>query len=104
MVIIGIMSTSAIVDKVLPSLCKFSSVRGCASRDRDRAQAFCDARGKLFSDSGNGSPRGYTHAEMIADDEIDALYIPLPTSVRNEWIRKVGENLHFNTLYFLSLF
>lgn len=77
---VGIMSTSEIVDKVLPSLRKFCKVVGVASRDKARADEFCKKR-----DCGVGM----THAEMVEHPGIDFVYNPLPSGNRNEWAAKL---------------
>lgn len=76
---IGILSTSAIVDKVLPGLKRNFVVVGVASRDKARAQAFCDER---------GCGEGMLHDEMLQRADIDSVYVPLPSGVRNELIEK----------------
>lgn len=77
---VGIMSTSEIVDKVLPSLKKYCRVVGVASRDAARAKEFCEKR-----DCGEGM----TNAEMVDRADIDFVYNPLPSAVRNEWNAKL---------------
>jgi len=77
---IGILSTSDIVDKVLPGL-KQSVFRmlGVASRDPERAQLFC-----VKNDCGDGM----SHADMLSHPDIDALYVPLPSGLRNEYLSR----------------
>lgn len=77
---VGIMSTSEIVDKVLPSLKKFCKVVGVASRDKERAAEFCKKR-----DCGEGM----TNEEMVERSDIDFVYNPLPSGVRNQWSHKL---------------
>ena len=74
---VGILSTAAIVGKVLPGLKHGMKVIGVASRDRKRAQDFCDEH-----DCGEGM----LYDEMLHRDDIDVLYIPLPTGLRNDKI------------------
>jgi predicted dehydrogenase len=59
-------------------------VAAVASRDPARAQAFIDdCQGECaFPDT----PRACTYDEMIAADDIDAVYIPLPTGLRKPWV------------------
>ena len=58
-----------------------------AARDRSRAQAFADKR---------GIPRVLDSYEaLITDDDIDAVYVPLPNSHHAEWvIAAVGAGKH----------
>ena len=74
---VGILSTASIVGKVLPGLKHGMKVVGVASRDRKKAQDFCTEH-----DCGEGM----LYDEMLARDDIDVLYIPLPTGLRNEKI------------------
>ena len=75
----GILSTSEIVTKVLPALNQASKVIGVASRDPDRAQKFCDQ---------HNCGKGMSHNEMISNPKIDAVYLPLSTAHRNEFLAK----------------
>jgi len=77
---VGILSTSTIVDKVLPGLKKYCKVVGVASRDAARAQEFCNER---------GCGEGMTNAQMVERADIDIVYNPLPSGVRNEWAAKL---------------
>ena len=74
---VGILSTASIVGKVLPGLKHGMKVVGVASRDRKKAQDFCTQH-----DCGEGM----LYDEMLARDDVDVLYIPLPTGLRNEKI------------------
>eukprot|EP00439_Symbiodinium_sp_Y106_P071905 s1348_g13.t1 len=76
---IGILSTASIVGKVLPGLKHGMEVVGVASRDRQKAQDFCTTH-----DCGVGM----LYDEMLERDDVDVLYIPLPTGLRNEKIAK----------------
>lgn len=54
-----------------------------ASRDGQRARAFAEA---------NDIPRSYDSYEaLLAADDIDAVYIPLPNSMHKEWTIKAAE-------------
>ena len=76
---IGILSTASIVGKVLPGLKHGMEVVSVASRDRQKAQDFCTTH-----DCGVGM----LYDEMLERDDVDVLYIPLPTGLRNEKIAK----------------
>ena len=55
-------------------------VAAVAARDAERAKAFA-AKNRIQRVHS-------TYAELIADPEIDAVYIPLPNSLHAEWTRK----------------
>merc|ERR1712166_1650123 len=77
----GILSTSSIVGKVLPGLKQSTSlsVLGVASRDPERAQLFCDT---------NDCGKGMSHEDMLSNPDIDALYAPLPSGLRNAYLTR----------------
>ena len=83
---IGIIGTSEIAfRRFLPALLKndkFDYI-GIASRDLKNTEKFVDEYGGI----------GYSSYEQIIDDEnIDALYIPLPPALHYEWAKKALEN------------
>jgi xylose dehydrogenase (NAD/NADP) len=54
-----------------------STLLGVASRTPERAGSFADEV---------GIPRSYgSYAELLADDDISAVYIPLPNALHREW-------------------
>jgi predicted dehydrogenase/aryl-alcohol dehydrogenase-like predicted oxidoreductase len=54
-----------------------------AGRSLERARAFADA---------HGAPRAYgRHEELLADDEVDAVYIATPHPMHAEWAIKAAE-------------
>jgi predicted dehydrogenase len=58
-------------------------LRGIASRDRKRAER---AAREL------GMPRAYgSYEELLADKEIEAVYIPLPNHLHAEWVKKAAD-------------
>jgi predicted dehydrogenase len=82
----GIVSTADIgVTKVIPALqrAEHCVVTAIASRRRERAAA---AAARL------GIPRAYgSYEELLAADEVDAVYIPLPNDGHAEWTKKAAE-------------
>ena len=66
-----------------------------ASRDRQRAGQFiaeCQASAPFAA-----PPRSCSYEELLAAEDIDAVYIPLPTGVRKEWVLKAaaaGKTFH----------
>jgi predicted dehydrogenase len=75
----GFLSTANINDKVLAGARESDRVRvaAVASRDRERAEAYARER---------GIERAYgTYEELLADPEIEAIYISLPNSMHVEW-------------------
>jgi predicted dehydrogenase len=82
----GVLSTANIgVAKVLPAiqLGSYCEVTAMASRDLTKAQA---AASRL------GIPKAYgSYEELLADPEIDAIYIPLPNHLHVPWSIKALE-------------
>ncbi len=80
---IGIIGTSEIAfRRFLPALQKSEhwEFAGVASRDIAKTASFTDAFGG----------RGYaSYDEIIADSDIDAIYLPLPPALHFEWGKKV---------------
>jgi len=76
----GILSTADIaVNKVIPGMHRAANVQvlGIASRDAARARAVADEL---------GIPRAYgSYEALLADPEIDAVYIPLPNHLHARW-------------------
>jgi predicted dehydrogenase len=85
----GIVSTADINRKVIPGAKASPKVEllGVASRELDRAQAY--AREWEI-------PRAYgSYEELLADDEIEAVYISLPNTLHVEWsIRALEAGKH----------
>lgn len=76
----GVLSTANIgLKKVIPAmqLSQLSRVDGIASRDRGRAQRAAD---DLGIEKAYGS-----YEELLADPDIEAVYIPLPNHMHLEW-------------------
>jgi predicted dehydrogenase len=63
------------------------TVAGVAARDRQRAQAFADK---------HGIPQVYdSYADLVAADDLDAVYIPLPNGLHGAWtLRALAAGKH----------
>ena len=76
----GILSTARIGEEhVVPAITRAENcvVSAVASRDQKRARRFADRF---------GAPHAYgSYEDMLASDEIDGVYIPLPTSQHVDW-------------------
>lgn len=61
-----------------------------ASRDLDRAQAFIDeCQSQVPFPEAPKAVAGYEN--LLADPEIDAVYVPLPTGIRKEWVIRAAQ-------------
>ncbi len=82
----GVLSTAKIgVNKVIPGmqLSEYVSVDAIASRDLAKAR---EVAAKL------GIPTAYgSYEELLADPDIDAIYIPLPNNMHVPWTIKAAE-------------
>lgn len=81
----GILSTANIGRRVIPAIqaSHNGEVAAVCSRSLERAQAFAAEQ---------GIPRALgSYEALIADDEIDAIYNPLPNSMHAEWSIKCAE-------------
>ena len=89
----GIMGAADIARKNWKSIWASDSgvLKAVASRDAKRAQAFIDEcqSSTPFQDAPE-AVEGYD--ALIARDDIDALYIPLPTGIRKEWAVKAANS------------
>jgi xylose dehydrogenase (NAD/NADP) len=74
----GIMSTARINRRFLPGARAADNVHVLAVASRDPASAERYAREHEIE-------RGYGYDELLADPEIEAVYIPLPNSMHVEW-------------------
>ncbi len=76
----GVLGTAGITETVVPamSLSEHTEVVAIASRTSDRAEAA--ARSLAI-------PKAYaSYAELLADPDIEAVYIPLPNFLHLEWV------------------
>jgi D-xylose 1-dehydrogenase (NADP+, D-xylono-1,5-lactone-forming) len=81
----GILSTARITRKFLAGIdgSETGEVQAVASRDADRAAEFARR---------HGIPRAYgAYEQLLADPEIDAVYIALPNALHLEWSRRALE-------------
>jgi D-xylose 1-dehydrogenase (NADP+, D-xylono-1,5-lactone-forming) len=85
----GFLSTANINDKLLPAAAESTRVEviAVASRDVARAEAYARAR---------GIERAYgSYVELLADPDVEAVYISLPNSLHVEWsIRALESGKH----------
>lgn len=82
----GILSTANIgITQVLPAIAASETgvVQGIASRDAARARAVADRFNAPLSFG--------SYEDLLASDQIDGVYIPLPTSQHIEWSLKAAE-------------
>lgn len=80
----GIIGTAEIATKVVAGMhdAENADVVAVASRSLDRAQTWADE---------HDVPQAFgSYDELLADESIDAVYIPVPTALRNEWIKKAA--------------
>ena len=82
----GVLGAASIaVRKVIPGMQKgeFSEVYGLASRDSVRTRTFAESLGiaKTYA----------TYEELLADEQIEAVYIPLPNHLHVPWAIKACE-------------
>ena len=67
-----------------------------SSCDKERAQAFVVEYCLQDASDGCSSCVGMTHEEVLASPSIDAVYVPLPSKLRNDFIvnRNQGSNAY----------
>ena len=85
----GILSTARIADRIVDGarLAENAEIVAVGSRDLSRAQAYADERGI-------GRAHG-SYEDLLADPDVDAIYIPLPNSMHVEWsIRALEAGKH----------
>ena len=77
---LGLMSTANINEALLGAAPDGVEIAAVASRDASRAQAYAHEHGIARA---HGS-----YEELLADDELDAVYISLPNGMHHEWTLK----------------
>lgn len=87
----GILSTADIAKKNWLAIRNSGNgvVTAVASRDKSRSQQFIDScqMEAPFADA----PRALgSYEELLAADDVDALYIPLPTGLRSQWVSRAA--------------
>lgn len=75
----GVLSTALINEKVLAGAARSDSVEVVAVASRDRARAEEFAR-RWDIPTSHGS-----YDDLLADDDVEAVYIPLPNGMHHEW-------------------
>ncbi|MBX7102894.1 MAG: Gfo/Idh/MocA family oxidoreductase [Gemmataceae bacterium] len=81
----GILGVAKINDRLLPAFgdSENNSLVGIASRSADRAKEAARLA---------GIPRSFgSYEEMLADPEIEAVYVPLPNHLHDEWTRRAAD-------------
>ncbi len=81
----GVLGTAGIArDAVIPAIAASDHAVGAvASRDEDRAAAFAEAA---------SIPRSYgSYEALLTDDELDAVYVPLPNGLHAEWTARAAD-------------
>lgn len=88
----GILSTAGIAKKNWESIrhSENATLVAVASRDANKAQAFIDdCQSQVPFPT---APRAIgSYEELLASDEIDAVYVPLPTALRKEWVIRAAQ-------------
>lgn len=81
----GVLSTAAIAHKVVAAMhdARNAEVIAVASRSLEKAEAWAKA---------HDVPKAYgSYDELIAADDIDVIYIPLPTALKKDWAIKCAK-------------
>jgi predicted dehydrogenase len=81
----GVLGTATIArEAFLPAVAATDHrVLAVASRDGERARAFADEHGIERSYGGYGA--------LLSDDDLDAVYVPLPNGLHAEWTRRAAD-------------
>jgi predicted dehydrogenase len=81
----GILGVAKINERLIPGFTKstLADLRAIASRDLDRARA---AAAQAGIPTAHGS-----YEALLADPQIDAVYVPLPNHLHAEWTRKAAD-------------
>ncbi len=82
----GVLGTARIADAVVRGIRMSSNaeLRAIASRDLGRAKAWASERDVPFAFG--------SYDEMLASDQIDAVYVPLPNALHKKWSVRAAQN------------
>src|SRR5262245_44521492 len=89
----GILGTAEIARKNWKAIAQAgnATLTAVASRDLERSRAFigqCQAQAPFPT-----LPRAFaSYKDLLASDQVDAVYIPLPTGLRKEWVLRAAES------------
>lgn len=81
----GVLGVAGIVDRLLEPLqtARTSDLQAIASRNIEKSRAYATK---------NGIPHAFgSYEELLANPKIDAVYIPLPNHMHDEWTRKAAD-------------
>lgn len=100
-IIIGVLGCADIANRsVLPAILnlpQFFKLRGVASRDKQKSKEFASRFNCKSYDS---------YEELLKDESIDAIYLPLPTGLHFEWISKAlnaGKHIYSEKSFAINL-
>eukprot|EP00281_Chroomonas_sp_CCMP1168_P023305 CAMPEP_0206223530 /NCGR_PEP_ID=MMETSP0047_2-20121206/6533_1 /ASSEMBLY_ACC=CAM_ASM_000192 /TAXON_ID=195065 /ORGANISM="Chroomonas mesostigmatica_cf, Strain CCMP1168" /LENGTH=337 /DNA_ID=CAMNT_0053646409 /DNA_START=44 /DNA_END=1057 /DNA_ORIENTATION=- len=84
----GVMGTANIAKKVITAIGKAegSELAAVASRSAERCEEWCKEIGLPAS-----VKRYATYEDLLADESVQVIYIPLPTSMHAEWVPKAAQ-------------
>ena len=88
----GILGTANIARKNWQAIRKSGNATlvAVASRDRAKAQKFIDECQSAISFASTPEACG-SYEELLARKDVDAVYIPLPTGIRKEWVIRAAQ-------------
>ena len=80
----GVLGVAAITDRLLPAFqaCPDAELVAVASRGLDRAQAAADRYGNCRAHG--------QYEDLLADPEVEAVYVPLPNHLHAEWVKRAA--------------
>lgn len=89
----GILGSAAIARKVWKAICisENSTLTAVGSRSEQRAQSFINECSSECPPTASVSPLG-SYEAVIKSPEVDAVYIPLPTGLRKDYILAAAES------------